>query len=1826
MSHQKRARSPPPPPPEDEAAYVNYTHYVQGYARQLQSLVSHHMLLTSKAKRSLRRLAEKEVLAGLDAQSRDVKASRIGALCCLVIAWLQERRDAAPLVAFLEYATQAASKVYDEDPPEYAFIASPYDGEFAARVTAAATHAPPRVRAAVEGCVEAYARHLRRAAYGAPEVGAVARQVDRFAGGGLLGGARPEEVDRMERARLVGPQAEAIEDEEARRTRKTLAKHEEVRKAQRKRLEKAVAAAKALAKKAPYDAFYLAVAIGLDPALAAGTLGASNPGARAADDKLSSIQRLQPEAMLDLALAIDITDNNAQNRELVAALTSEDAADRVVAPLEAVAAVAMKHGDVGMQNLVEAVAKATTIDDVKNALKALEAATADPVAPDQIRGLVRDAATAAVAAKEKALATRKAAEAAVRLLEGAPPIANASEAATKAGEAATKAGEAATKAVEAATAAVSEARTRVAENDQAAAAALEAANDHATAARAAAAAAVAASSAAAAAGEAALAEKATRSAAGAAGQAAEAAFMAAETAYIAQGIGPAREAAARCIDAALAGAFLRAIQHFEVSGMRARADWYREVLELVSRARRRVVRFDPKTFEEEIESALPGVLYELSAHLSEVLSLGVTIPAVGDSVALSGLAMFSPLRAADDYERAAVAAALLMPPGDATDMYRVIGSARKFFEANVASNADALRAMDVHLCVAPPSSVARFAVKRMLAAIEDADLRKRARTNIDALIQSFDRSMPEAVQLAQEIRADPDVRPLAVLLAQLGQSMNIKNVKECIAALEVRVSGVVFPDPRAVPKGILGDVCELFNRHAGDASNGLAVLLSKITEQADAQAARDLNAVRHYIEARAALLHAVRLDGMHAESFMPARAPRSAPSEQQALAAMAREMADTDTARELREQQRREMEARARGAGHRERFDAHVKHYAAVMAWNMRRVFNHLSTLPEEDRTEKVVEQLRMFGEVEVRGRYEGVVRIVLKLDGVPEADLRASRVAVVAALVKVWADGAGFYVDGRPETEKKAWAAKVALLVSLLDALTAAARALATAPEGADDLVTSAYDPELAKDAMLAVRRFPLFSRMKLRSAVQRALLAYAACIEAEAEREARPGTRAEKRAIADGIRRAVTFLVGRVADAVGAAVAEGASQGRAAVAREVKYGLSSLRSPDSFKTYVRDYLKKKNLQRLALLRHRDGGDPVEAYRTDKVALLQGIRKLLEETLIVRHRNKRSDETTELEHECIQLHVSRRHVFSRSAFLAAMPAVDDFTRSPDNKRPVKHAIIAKTFEMQALNDVQRRLSKISGACRTMVQLIDKYSSLPADDGEGVVATVYMLLDYIEYIVWKTWAVRPAWYIEVDKEERIEPKSMRKIAFADDSNGARRPRAVRKDVDDTFMAERGEQEALNRKDDDDEAIVKSGNATLLSTCAPRDEYRTYDRTRAKLKAEALARAAAAAAAAPTPEADAAAGAQAKVTNETAPVQRGGGGDAPEAPAETMIGAAQMQVRELQALIDKKKIVVQRVYDECVASIAVIMQGMQLVNSTLFVSGTSPVGRDDPERPVPAPRSQSVKINLTMDESVFAVPRLDFIHTQLVMRIKTSDFYMRAADMIQKEKERAERAAASQVLDEARIQRLLEGKRLSTDRPMLESIAMGMDSRECVILYVLKALRVVTLAIGLYAASQVFSERYIRDVYVLRARPPPLFGMLMFALSLDAVAQCLVTLALGGLYWSSRTSVSMRGQKDPELALKSGQAPQLKKKLQFTFDGILIETFLAEYLLSTVFIIVLCYFIARTMTRRKYFAYADEGLRVIYAYSEISTAVCAVASAIPFFRLFWSGYV
>jgi hypothetical protein len=149
----------------------------------------------------------------------------------------------------------------------------------------------------------------------------------------------------------------------------------------------------------------------------------------------------------------------------------------------------------------------------------------------------------------------------------------------------------------------------------------------------------------------------------------------------------------------------------------------------------------------------------------------------------------------------------------------------------------------------------------------------------------------------------------------------------------------------------------------------------------------------------------------------------------------------------------------------------------------------------------------------------------------------------------------------------------------------------------------------------------------------------------------------------------------------------------------------------------------------------------------------------------------------------------------------------------------------------------------------------------------------------------------------------------------------------------------------------------------------------------------------------------------------------------------------------------------------------------------------------------------------------------------------------------------------------------------------------------VIIYALKAFRVLLIWAALAIARGIFQPMYKDAVYVLNKAPPSAMYFALIFIAFDVALQLGVFVVLLALRYMFA---------GPDTA--------------FPVTTHLLKAYLLDYVISTVLILALSLVVASVVSRKKYFRYRFEGDRGIRAMSDMLQLLSAAVLFVPYFRL------
>lgn len=155
----------------------------------------------------------------------------------------------------------------------------------------------------------------------------------------------------------------------------------------------------------------------------------------------------------------------------------------------------------------------------------------------------------------------------------------------------------------------------------------------------------------------------------------------------------------------------------------------------------------------------------------------------------------------------------------------------------------------------------------------------------------------------------------------------------------------------------------------------------------------------------------------------------------------------------------------------------------------------------------------------------------------------------------------------------------------------------------------------------------------------------------------------------------------------------------------------------------------------------------------------------------------------------------------------------------------------------------------------------------------------------------------------------------------------------------------------------------------------------------------------------------------------------------------------------------------------------------------------------------------------------------------------------------------------------------------------------LDARTVVALHGIKLARVAFVWLSLFAAEKVFLDLYVQRTLVGNARPPSLYGLVLLAVALEAVASLVLALMMGFV-------AALYRRVSPALVL----------------DGHLLRLAAKDYAWTSAAFLVVALLIARVVQSSRALRYRDDGMRAIRALCVMLLVVAAVVLSLPLYRL------
>lgn len=146
-----------------------------------------------------------------------------------------------------------------------------------------------------------------------------------------------------------------------------------------------------------------------------------------------------------------------------------------------------------------------------------------------------------------------------------------------------------------------------------------------------------------------------------------------------------------------------------------------------------------------------------------------------------------------------------------------------------------------------------------------------------------------------------------------------------------------------------------------------------------------------------------------------------------------------------------------------------------------------------------------------------------------------------------------------------------------------------------------------------------------------------------------------------------------------------------------------------------------------------------------------------------------------------------------------------------------------------------------------------------------------------------------------------------------------------------------------------------------------------------------------------------------------------------------------------------------------------------------------------------------------------------------------------------------------------------------------------------VMYALKLINYGFLFLSLYMAEKLFSEMYMKKVYAEQIAPPALQTFLLLMLLIHAGFNLFVFVILTLLIILFKRPTN-----------------------SFFINWYLVQTYLLDYIITTVLFTIVSVIIGVVMQKKRYFRYKTEGLRAIRAFKEIIQFTSMIIYAMPYF--------
>jgi hypothetical protein len=149
----------------------------------------------------------------------------------------------------------------------------------------------------------------------------------------------------------------------------------------------------------------------------------------------------------------------------------------------------------------------------------------------------------------------------------------------------------------------------------------------------------------------------------------------------------------------------------------------------------------------------------------------------------------------------------------------------------------------------------------------------------------------------------------------------------------------------------------------------------------------------------------------------------------------------------------------------------------------------------------------------------------------------------------------------------------------------------------------------------------------------------------------------------------------------------------------------------------------------------------------------------------------------------------------------------------------------------------------------------------------------------------------------------------------------------------------------------------------------------------------------------------------------------------------------------------------------------------------------------------------------------------------------------------------------------------------------------------VIMYVIKAIRIISFQFSMNMATNTFLQKYDSEVYDKKNNPPSLVSYMVLFLAFDVFFNIfiVVTLGLSGFLFKTENNT-------------------------FPVDKYLFMKYGFDYAITTGIIFILGVLIGNVIKQKKYFRYKTEGERGIRAFEDIMKSAAYCVTLLPMFMI------